>query len=347
MQTTTSSTLSKRVAAENNIKHHLFIGGCSRSGTTLLGAMLGSHPDLICTPESHFKTELLRQLWPHVHQLNTTDLLAQLTKHWRFKLWEVDESPRALARWAKGRSYGDVLDAISFAYARKRGKPGATTWVDHTPENISYTQSLLALYPNARFVHIVRDGRAVASSILPLDWGPNSIIKAARWWMRMTSFGLAAEASLNNQQIIRVKYEELITSPEPTIRRLCQFMGVAFQPAMLDANGFTPPRYTTRQHQLVGRKPNASMRSRWRDRLTPRQIEIFEHQTRDFLENLGYTPEYGLSARAPTFAEIQLGKATELLRGELTNKIKWLIRSYPLWLTRDFYTFAQLTDANN
>lgn len=347
MQTTTSSTPSERVAAQNKIRRHLFIGGCSRSGTTLLGAMLGSHPDLICTPESHFKTELLRQLWPNVNQLNATELLTHLTKHWRFKLWEVEDSPGALADMANGRSYGDLLNAISYAYARNHGKPNATTWVDHTPENISYTKSLLALYPNAKFIHIVRDGRAVASSILPLDWGPNSIIKAARWWMRMTSFGLAAEASLSSKQIIRVKYEDLITAPEPTVRRLCQFMGVAYQPAMLDATGFTPPTYTTRQHQLVGRKPNAAMSTRWRDRLTPRQIEIFEHQTRDFLEQLGYTPQYGLSAKGPTFLEIQQGKATELLRGELTNRIKWLIRSYPLWLTRDFYFFAQLSDANN
>lgn len=335
------------MAHQNRIRRHLFIGGCSRSGTTLLGAMLGSHPDLICTPESHFKIELLRQLWPNVNQIDTENLLQNLTKHWRFKLWGLTDSPAALAKMVNGRGYGDLLNAVSYAYARSRNKPNVETWIDHTPENISYTNSLLRIYPNAKFVHIVRDGRAVASSILPLDWGPNTIIKAARWWMRMTSFGLAAEGSLTNEQIIRVKYEELIASPERVIRRLCRFLELDFDPAMLDANGFTPPTYTTRQHQLVGRKPNAEMQTRWRDRLSPRQIEIFEHQTRDFLEQLGYTPQFGLNAKGPSFFEIQSGKATELLRGEVTNRIKWLKRSYPLWLNRDFYSFAALSDANN
>lgn len=349
MQTTTSSTPTERVAPDtpNKIKHHLFIGGCSRSGTTLLGAMLGAHPDLICTPESQFKSDLMRRFKPNKHDVEPLVLLDHLTKHWRYKLWQVTDSPEALAGLANGRSFGDQLNAISHAYARNQGKPNATTWVDHTPENVSYANSFLSIFPDAKFVHIVRDGRAVASSVLPLDWGPNSIIKAARWWVRMTSYGLAAESSLRPDQIIRINYEELVAQPEPTMRRLCDFMGISFAPAMLDATGFIPPAYTTRQHQLVGRKPNPAMLTRWRDRLTPRQIELFEHQARDFLEHLGYAPEYGLNAKGPSFIEMQSGKLTELIRGEFTNRINWLIRSYPLWLTRDFYSYARLSDANN
>jgi hypothetical protein len=273
--------------------------------------------------------------------------LQYLTKHWRYKLWGIDNSPETLDNFINGDGYGDVLNSLSWRYAHNQNKPQAKWWIDHTPENISYTRSLLAVYPQAKFIHIVRDGRAVASSIIPLDWGPNSIIKAARWWIRMTAFGLAAEQSLPSDRIIRLHYETLVQEPEATIRKLCAFLEVDFHAEMLDATGFIPPTYTTGQHQLVGRKPNVAMLDKWKTQLTPRQIELFEHQARDFLEYLDYAPQYGPHAKGPSFFETQLGKAQELIRGEFTNRLKWLVRSYPLWLTRDFYSFAKLSDSNN
>lgn len=331
----------------SHIQNHIFIGGCSRSGTTLLGAMLGASPDAICVPESHFKIDVLRKLWPQSSSVNVAEVLAQLLKHWRFKIWGLDSTTADLLPLVQGDSYGDLLHALVSAYAQSEGKADATTWLDHTPENVSYANTLLSLYPDARFIHIVRDGRAVAASILPLDWGPNTIIKAARWWMRMVSFGLAAELVLAPEQIIRVRYEDLVLQPAETLQTLCQFLGIDYLPAMLDATGFRPPRYTNQQHALIGRSASSSAINRWQQRLSPREIEIFENLTRDFLNNLGYEPIYGLTAKPPNFREIQSGKAVELIRGEVVNKVKWLVRSYPMWLSPEFYAFARLADSNN
>ncbi|MEM7336938.1 MAG: sulfotransferase [Chloroflexota bacterium] len=348
MQTTTLPTKKNNLLAnQDQIQRQIFIGGCSRSGTTLLGAMIGSHPDIICSPESQFKSDFLRRLWPQTDNLDTNAILNSLTKHWRFKLWELPESIEELASLTTEDSFASILNSLSLAYAKRHGKPNPTAWVDHTPENISYARSLLDIFPNAKFIHIIRDGRAVAASILPLDWGPNSIIKAARWWMRMTSFGLAAEADLGADRIMQVRYESLVLDPEPTIQQICQFLEIDYDESMLDAVGFIPPSYTNRQHKLVGLKPKPSMATRWQERLTQREIEIFEHQTRNFLHHLGYDLMYDLQAKGPSFIEVQLGKLKELYRGEFSNKLKWLVRSYPLWLTRDFYTFAKFSDTNN
>lgn len=348
MQTTTLSTLDNSPdAGKERIQSQIFIGGCSRSGTTLLGAMIGGHPEIICTPESQFKSQLLRQIVPHVNQLDKTAVLQQLSKHWRFKIWGIEHSNETLAQMMTTHSYRSLLNTVVTAYAQGQSKPNASVWVDHTPENIGYTQSLLNLFPSAKFLHIVRDGRAVAASIMPLDWGPNTIIKAARWWMRMTSFGLAAQSFLPQGTLMQIKYEDLLLNPEKTMRSICQFINVEFHPNMLNAAGFTPPAYTLRQHQLVGRKPDAAMATMWRRRLTARQIEIFEHQTRDFLPNLGYQLEYGIQAKGPNFGEIWGSKGKELIRGEFLNKIKWLIRSYPVWVSPDFYSFANFSDSNN
>ncbi|MCP5096452.1 MAG: sulfotransferase [Chloroflexi bacterium] len=333
--------------AANQISSQIFIGGCSRSGTTLLGAMLGTHSQCICTPESHFKIELLRPLINKPDAIDITAVANRLNKHWRFQIWDLPiESDNVLSE-ADGAGFSDLLNWVTSQYAQHEKKSSATTWVDHTPENISYASSLLQIFPNAKFIHIVRDGRAVATSIRPLDWGPNTIIKASRWWMRMVSFGLAAESELTNDRIIRVRYEDLVLNPEGTLRQLCDFLGFEYEPTMPEATGFRPPQYTTQQHKLVGKSAKTTSVSRWKETLTPREIEIFENQTRNFLTHLGYDMEYGLTAKGPSFVEIQKDKAHELLRGELVNKLKWLMRSYPLWLKPDFYAFARLSDSNN
>ncbi|MCP4426063.1 MAG: sulfotransferase, partial [Chloroflexi bacterium] len=227
------------------LNQRVFIGGCSRSGTTLLGAMLGSHSECICSPESHFKVDVLRSVAKGLIADANWQAMLQLTqKHWRFKVWELELPPLEVPAGDAAPSYAQILDWIVTQYARQQNQPSARIWVDHTPENISYAHSLLNLYPGAKFVHIVRDGRAVAASILPLDWGPNSIIKAARWWMRLTSFGLAAEAALGPERVMRVKYEELVLEPEKMMRALSDFLALDFQPAMLETTGFNPPSYT-------------------------------------------------------------------------------------------------------
>lgn len=333
--------------AGGTIEQHVFIGGCSRSGTTLLGAMLGAHSDCICTPESHFKIDVLRARERRDVEGDLGATFQLLRKHWRFKVWELDIDPTHLPQSELNGCYPCLLDWVVSCYARAQGRPQARVWIDHTPENISFASTLLDLFPQSKIIHIVRDGRAVAASIMPLDWGPNTIIKAARWWIRMTSFGLAAETLLGPERIMRVKYEDLVLTPQPTLQRLCDFLGMEYQPEMTKATGFNPPRYTNRQHTLIGTEPDPRLATRWEMRLSLRQIEVFENLTRDFLSYLGYPLRYGLKAKAPSFAEIQIGKSQELIRGEIINKIKWLRRSYPLWLSRDFYLQAGLSDKNN
>ncbi len=333
--------------AQNNISQQIFIGGCSRSGTTLLGAMLGTHSRAICSPESHFKIELLRPLHGKTDEVDLTAVANRMFKHWRFTLWDIPLNSNSIYQEADDNSYSDLLNWLISQYAAYENKSEADIWIDHTPENISYADSLLSLFPNAKFIHIVRDGRAVAASAIPLDWGPNTIIKAARWWTRMVSFGLAAETQLPSNQIMRIRYEDLITNTDACLQKLCDFLGIKYEPEMIKATGFRPPRYTSKQHDLVGQYPNKRSLDKWKTRLSAREIELFEHQTRNFLTYLGYPMQYALTAKGPSFWELQFGKVKELFIGEILNKFKWLIRSYPLWVKRDFYAFARLSDSSN
>jgi hypothetical protein len=316
---------------EQEIKRQIFIGGCGRSGTTLLGSMLGSHSQCICPPESHFKTTPFRMgLWQE-GQIDPQAALDLIQRHWRFKIWQLEIDPAD----APKSSYVDLLHWLVQTYATKHDLTGSV-WVDHTPENINYAPTLLRLFPDARIVHIVRDGRAVANSIMPLDWGPNTVIKAAAWWEEIVRQGLALEEIYPADHIVRVRYEDLVSAPETTVTALCERLDLAYEPQMLTASGFRAPGYTTGQHAMIGKRPDASRAERWKRALTSRQIEIFESRAAALLRELGYALQYEGEAQPPTLQERRRARITELWRGMLWNRLRWLVRSYPLWLSWDF-----------
>ena len=200
----------------------VFIGGCHRSGTTLLGSMLGAHSDCLCVPESHFKVAALSA---HLARGTTgaSRVLDAISKDWRFRLWEVDIPSASVFEGELGGSCAGLIEWIVSRYGERVGKPAPRIWVDHTPSNVRHAATLLEAFPDAQMIHIVRDGRAVAASLLPLDWGPNRIDRAAHLWVEMVGHGLAAEAHWGAARVARVRYEDLVQEPHAALARLCAF----------------------------------------------------------------------------------------------------------------------------
>ncbi len=87
---------------------------------------------------------------------------------------------------------------------------------------------------------------------------------------------------------------------------------------------------------MIGRRPNPERALRWGRGLTPRQVEIFERLAGDLLGELGYPLGYGPQVRRPTLLERGAAGLKELVGGGVVNRVRWLVRSYPLWLSRDF-----------
>ena len=161
----------------------VFIGGAHRSGTTMLGSILGAHSSCLCIPEAQFKTDAYRM----VHgkdKADIADVFSMVRNHLRFKYWGLEvgqKVPQGVA------SFQELFLWLAQSYGDKVRKPGTAICVDHTPLNIKYADMLFDLFPEAKMIHLVRDGRAVASSIMPLDWGPNTIDRAASSWVKRFS----------------------------------------------------------------------------------------------------------------------------------------------------------------
>ena len=188
----------------------VFIGGCARSGTTLLGSMLGTHSKCLATPESKFNIAVCRLGVHNNADIDMATILRTVSEQWSFKLWDLDIQKTITSdekRWAR---YSDFMNYVVREYGNKANKPDPAIWVDHTPDNIIFAPHLFALFPEARMIHLIRDGRATAASVMKLDWGPNTISSAANAWINRVAHGLAIESRYGRQRVMQVRYEELV-----------------------------------------------------------------------------------------------------------------------------------------
>lgn len=296
----------------------ILVGGCPRSGTTLVGAMLGVGPEVLTVPESDFK-------WPLVHHATATTpglldrrrVVARLAEDPRFHRWGVP--PQELAETGTA-TFAVVLDELVRAHGRLVGKPQPRTWVDHTPWNIKYARSLADLLPQARFVHVVRDGRAVAASLRRLDWGPTTIDGAAHWWAAHVAMGLAAERVLGADRVVLVRYEDLVRRPEETLPWLQERLGLRTDADAVARRDFRVDDYTRPQHGLVAAPPDPSRVDAWASVLSDRHVEAFERRTGDLLSLLGYEPRFGSAARSPGTVLRLVDTVIGTLRRQLVQK---------------------------
>jgi Sulfotransferase family len=237
-----------------------FVVGCSRSGTTLLRAMLDAHPELAVPPESHFaiqpRIRLRRDRW--------------------FGLWGID------APDLRGLDVADAVRAVFAAYAAAQRKP---RYADKTPHYVSHLPLLAQRFPEARFVHLIRDGRDVALSLLEVPWGPNTLEAAAVHWRRRVLEGRAA--GLPPERYREVRYEALVAHAEAELRALAPWLGLAYDPAVLAYAGRSITVPYPEHHRHLGQPPTPGLRD-WRRDMAPADVARFAAVAGDALAALGY-----------------------------------------------------------
>lgn len=211
----------------------LFIVGCSRSGTTLLQQMLNAHPLIAIAPETHFAA----RYWAHAAQYGDLveaerfeRLLDDIGSSVFFPDLGIDrELFLEHARKAE-HSFPGVFDALMRLFAEAKG---ARVRGEKTPSHIQHMALLAETFPGARFIHIVRDPRAVVCSRLRESWTHDTARDNARFWVEAVTAARRQEAQLG-RRLATVRYEALVSGPLPILRALCVFAGVEFAPEMLE-----------------------------------------------------------------------------------------------------------------
>jgi hypothetical protein len=273
----------------------VIIGGCPRSGTTLLRTMLHAGPELAIPRETRFVLESWerRRRFGDLRQEANRRRLAR----WIFKRRKTqadrlgvdpDEATERLV--AAPPVLGAMLATCFLLFAEKHEK---TRWGDKRPMYAARISNIWDLFPSAHFLNVVRDPRACIASLRKLGWYDGDIAPMAELWERSIKGVDAWREKLAPDQLLDVKYEELVLDPEATIRRAAEFAGLATDDAatepMLRYHEVEETR-SPRYHSNLTRPLDGSRMSGWTETLELPEIAFIEKVTRPLMEAWGYEP---------------------------------------------------------
>lgn len=264
----------------------VFVFGCDRSGTTLLMSLLDAHPDLALTYEAPLAVAL-RDVFARGGPHAVLDALAA------FPQYAGLDRARLAAHLADIRAPA-LADVVALAASQRAHAAGKRIWGDKTPEYWRFIPQLAAMFPDARFVHIVRDPRQVARSWIACSWGPNTAWHAAHAWAAAVATARAALRTVPPPRWCEIRYEDLIAHPPDTLQRVCDCIGVPFDPAMLDPATRAQHRLPTadlerlhaRRHQPLRAEPRSARP------LPPRAQQLIEAVCRELMIHYGYAPVF-------------------------------------------------------
>jgi hypothetical protein len=282
----------------------LFVVGAGRSGTSLLRTVLDGHSHLAVSHEGRFVYPLSRRRRRYERPSGfdidafAADLLADPAVRGNLGL-DAAGVQRALAG-APITDYPDAVRRVFADYARRDGKP---RYGDKMPAYVLRMPALATMFPEARFVHIVRDGRDVALSAAAFAGRPGDPIGLGIDWRRRVAAGRAAGRLLGDGRYHELRYEHLVTDPATTVRSLCRYLDVDFEPDMLrvpERHVRAPAKLQANPRHARLAEPIAPSQRSWRTDMERADVERFEAAAGDLLEELGYergAPHPSLTAR--------------------------------------------------
>lgn len=252
----------------------VFIGGAGRSGTTLFRSMLSAHPRFWCGPELKLVSAIcgLRQQWMSTMGPD---------------LAEAGVTPKVLDRAVR-----------AFVQSLLTDTGEGERIAEKTPHNLLHMELLGRLFPRARFIHVVRDGRAVSASLVKQAWrdpstgGPiwycADLTSASRYWAQVVG-------SIRNQSVavpgrfLEVRYEDLVSAPRATMMRVTAFLGERWEESVLSHE------QAGVKHSRLESSTGAARRAlgtdavdRWRRELDDEALTGLDPQARTLLSVLGY-----------------------------------------------------------
>lgn len=284
----------------------VFMFGFERSGTTLLSMIVGAHPD-IAVPFS--VTGMWYRYWDRIADyghLRTRDdlvrMVADLLGEERIQLWDARFSRDEILADLEPGSFAAVVDRFHSAYARAKGK---AHWANLDIATLDRMDSAHAWFPRARFIHIVRDGRDIALSHETMPYGAANVLEAAEAWSHRLQVNLKMGAILGPARYLVVRYEDLVLDTEPTLRRMCEFMGVPYAEQMMKYTEMVEEKVPEDRRWLwpaLDKPPVKDNAYRWKSRMGDAKRIVFEGAGREMLAELGYEVYESVPKRPAAYA---------------------------------------------
>jgi Sulfotransferase family len=304
----------------------VMIGGCPRSGTTLLRTMLHAHPELAIPRETRFVLEswARRRRFGDLREQQNRRRLAR----WIFMRKKTDADRLGLdpgvaveRLLAAPPTLGSLLAECFVMFAEKHGKP---RWGDKRPMYASRVAAVFDLFPSAHFINVVRDPRACIASLRKLNWYDGSIVPSVELWERSVLAMDALRPKLAADQLLDIQYEELVLDPEATLTKVVAFIAAAGdEQALAQMMRYYEVKETRSQryHSNLERPLDASRVSGWSESLSREEVAFIEEETAPLMERWGYE-RTAAEVRGP--APLREELATKRKRqGAARRRLKW------------------------
>lgn len=291
------------------LENPFFVVGCGRSGNTLLRRIFSQHPSVFIPPEMPVLGNLVRTFRRHAN-LDWEPLVAAVVSELRraldtplpvkghdggriettrgaelgISLNSVFEKARVLPQ--ERRNLACLIDLLYREYGLAHF-PGKPLWGDKTPWNVFHLQRISKVFPRARYIFLVRDGRDCVSSYMQsLGYGER---EAAFRWRDANKICLKFFKEMPAERWVHVRYEDLVTDPEKTCRAICAFLGIEFFADMIASNQDVYLGDTVAAHHAsVGRSINTRSIGRWKERLSQEQLTAVTPIIDKTMQVLGY-----------------------------------------------------------
>lgn len=240
----TAAVASRHALSLGQVPPPLFIIGSGRSGTTLMRAILVSHGSLAIPPESSVIPTVIR-VYRSLDYLDWPDLcriiIGRFESSEHFHYWKADlggACREAIELPPDRRDLAGIVDIVFRCYL-KQHFPAATMWGDKSPSNTTYVTWLDRLFPSARYIHLLRDGRDVVSSFLRTGITRNLRTACEDWQVRVRAARRCGQR-VGAARYLEVRYEDLVRQPRSQIGRVTAFLGLKFSEAMLHHEAVAP-----------------------------------------------------------------------------------------------------------
>ncbi len=314
-----------------------FIAGPAKSGTSLWVSLLDGHPELLVLPEetAYFPTALRKHAGDRRGQFNhlTGKALCGILfggrggyekhdySHFDAARFRADFERAAFDPANAGR---DLLVLLFETYARMLGRPleAVRRWVEKTPANRAHLPAIFTRFPQAKVILTLRDPRALLAAQIKLEQS----LRRRRFsiYLCMEHWRTAAQLALHpDPRIFVASFERLLRAPAENLQRVCAFLDIAYDPAMLTPTKAGRPWVgnSTAGHCFQSISPEPI--DRWRTFLTESEIAWVEHHCRALMLPLGYEPLLPRTTRQQWAAPVRGETPKEYL------KSRWLSISRP------------------
>lgn len=281
------------------MKAPIFLLGASRSGTATLRLMLNAHPNIAIPGEQDFFTSLPvpAETWSDpplsdsaYEQFVTTHLKRNAST---LRGLDIPSVKASILQSTVSRDLRIPYEVPLYAWARSQGKH---RWGETTPENIFFVDVLDDMFPEAQYIHLVRDPRGVVHSMNQFDQcGSDTAINATNWCEFIKRGIPFLEHTIPENRRLSLSYEELTANPGTVAKRLCTFLDEPFTSDMLDVHGWTDDtlpasRETDEETTDLRSKTNGTYHPKWVNGMTNDQIAVVESICQEEMTRFGYEP---------------------------------------------------------